>query len=385
MKSVYTLIAKIIYFIIKTFKLGSGFTWPGYFVLKLFPNALQDIFSLLPSNTVIVSGTNGKTTTTKLIANILTEAGFKTLSNDTGSNLLQGLLTSILLRMSLSGSLPVNCAILEVDEAVLPKILPHINPRIICLLNLSRDQLDRHWEVDLIYTRWLASFKLLSSDTKIFYSSVDSIFADLPTLFPTQATAFSTADINEDFLESSTLYGSFNLLNLACALKVTNYLNIAPPVIVLALKSFEPAYGRGELITYRDKSFRIFLAKNPASLNANLDMLKSHTSLCNCVLFILNDNVPDGHDVSWIFDVDPTILKLCCENRQVYVSGSRALDMAVRLCYAGVNVLSANVNENLEVAVNQIVLDTSVSNIVIFPNYSAMLQVRKVVVGRSIQ
>jgi hypothetical protein len=98
------------------------------------------------------------------------------------------------------------------------------------------------------------------------------------------------------------------------------------------------------------------------------------------VLFILNDNIPDGRDVSWIYDISPEKLQKFCIDKTVYVSGSRFLDMAVRLKYAGVFLEDANISSNLSALVSSI----SSQTVVVFPNYSAMLELRKLLKGRAI-
>lgn len=140
------------------------------------------------------------------------------------------------------------------------------------------------------------------------------------------------------------------------------------------------AYGRGEEIPLGKKIFRIFLAKNPASFNNNLDLLIKKEVDAPTLLFVLNDNIPDGRDVSWIYDINPEKLYKACSGKKIFVSGKRYLDMAVRLSYAGIEVERKNLKKNLKAALSE----TPGENTIILPNYSAMLDTRKVLTGRKI-
>ena len=157
--------------------------------------------------------------------------------------------------------------------------------------------------------------------------------------------------------------------------------------ILKALKTFEFAYGRGEKLTYDDKKWRVLLAKNPASFNNNLDIILSGEVEADIVLFIFNDKIPDGRDVSWIYDIEPEKLQKACGGKSIYISGTRAMDMAVRLKYAGVGVKEENIFESVEDVVRTISSDKAAAaakTVLALPNYSAMLQLRKVLTGKAI-
>jgi UDP-N-acetylmuramyl tripeptide synthase len=180
------------------------------------------------------------------------------------------------------------------------------------------------------------------------------------------------------------LKGSFNAKNVNCALLAAEHVGIDLSGARESLKDFEYAYGRGEKISYMEKEWQIFLAKNPESLNQNLKLLLEGSISYDSLLYILNDNVPDGLDVSWVYDVDPRLLRDASRKKEVYVAGTRALDMAVRLQYAGVDVKRELVQESLLVIVRKIVADEKAGKIVVLPNYSSMLEFRKVLTGRKI-
>jgi UDP-N-acetylmuramyl tripeptide synthase len=153
---------------------------------------------------------------------------------------------------------------------------------------------------------------------------------------------------------------------------------------VSLLSDFNPAYGRGEEIKYKGKCYRVLLSKNPASFNNNLDALLEGTISYDTVFFILNDNIPDGRDVSWIYDVDPERIRKTCTGKKVFISGLRCLDMSVRLTYSGTEFSVQNVVPSLNVSVKMLTEDKEVKNIAVLPNYSSMLGLRKIIVGREI-
>ncbi|KKS08787.1 MAG: UDP-N-acetylmuramyl tripeptide synthetase [candidate division WWE3 bacterium GW2011_GWF2_41_45] len=117
----------------------------------------------------------------------------------------------------------------------------------------------------------------------------------------------------------------------------------------------------------------MFLAKNPASLTTNLKVFEKRKSEFDALLFILNDNIPDGRDVSWIYDVDPSVIFSACKDKEIYVSGGRVYDMAVRLDYAEVFIPEENVSASVQSITNLIKRKSSV-----------MLDFRNMLVGRKI-
>ncbi len=121
--------AKIIYWFIKLFNIGAGFTWPGHFVLKMNPRILKEISKRLPDKVVLISGTNGKTTTAKLATHILRRSGYKVLHNDTGANLLNGIVSTALLNSDYRGELNFDYTVFELDEFTLPRIMQEVRPR----------------------------------------------------------------------------------------------------------------------------------------------------------------------------------------------------------------------------------------------------------------
>jgi len=387
-------IIKISYFMINFLRLGNGYTWPGHIINPIFPRIWKSPSLKFRKGVILISGTNGKTTTSLLVAHLLKEAGFSVTHNKSGANMLNGLLTSIFLRTDFLGRIKDDFAVFEVDEFNLPQVLKYMHPIAVVLTTLSRDQLDRYGETDSILERWweALSFSDVSTSSVRGPDSVNnSENVRLPFLvlnsgageFASLAAGYKGPVLKYDsssyYLRLTSLVGGFNMRNVNAAVVVAKELGIDSIQIEKSLPTFSPAFGRGEKINYADKEFYVFLAKNPASFNNNLCMLNFGEFDFDALLFILNDKIPDGRDVSWIYDIDPEALAKVCSAKKVYISGTRGLDMQVRLNYAGASsvvglgLLDANRVKEIQE-----------EKVVVLPNYSAMLEFRKIVTGKNI-
>ena len=161
------------------------------------------------------------------------------------------------------------------------------------------------------------------------------------------------------------------------------WLGASTELVDSALRTFSPVYGRGEVIDYKGKHIKILLAKNPSSFNLNLAEVVLNKFGAGALLFVLNDEVRDGRDVSWIYDIRADFLNRACFGKKVFVSGTRRLDMATRLLYADAEFLEADVVE-LRTAVEKIAGLSAIRNLYVLPNYSAMLEARKILTGKAI-
>ena len=379
---IYSLIAKIIRLFVLLFNRGSGYSLPGYILLKLNPNILSANRIKFKKGLILVSGTNGKTTTSKLITHILESNGLKVTHNDTGSNLLRGIVSTIFINTTLTGKFYSDVGVFEVDEFALPALLTYFRPTVLVLLNLSRDQLDRYGEVDIIFGRWKKAVSTLPPSPYIIVAYEQHEFKNLPSVFPGELSAF---DSDLSLLHHTNLHGKFNAKNVNAAFMACSYLGYSRENILNNLSTFEAAYGRGETFVFKDKNFSILLAKNPASFDNNLDLIISGHFAVDTVFFILNDNLPDGRDVSWIYDIQPEKLAKACENKKIFVVGTRYLDMAIRLNYAGINDLHEDtLSTNLKLIIDEIVGSEKILDVLILPNYSSMLEVRELLIGRKI-
>ena len=183
-------------------------------------------------------------------------------------------------------------------------------------------------------------------------------------------------------LESFEFYplpGIYNKYNLHAAVLTSNSMGISNGKIIKALKNFHPAFGRQEILEYKGKKIQIFLSKNPASFNQSLATINDLKA--KNLLIVLNDRIPDGRDVSWIWDVDfENNLK---KFKNIYVSGDRVYDMALRLKYA--DWTDFKTYDALSDAIEESVDSTPKNEtLYILPTYSAMLEVRKILTGRKI-
>lgn len=358
------------------FKFGAGGTWPGHIALKIYPNILADPRIHFKKGLVFVTGTNGKTTTTKIITHLLSKQGQSVVHNTTGANLINGVVSEILTSFNWSGNFDYDYGVFEIDEFSLPKVLKFIHPSAVCLLNLSRDQLDRYGETDIIFDRWLEVFAL-HPEIPLIYDAQTEAFGRLKSL-PNPTCPFDDSTV---FSDKTKLKGTFNVKNLNVAIQVMKLLRYSPEVLLDHLEDFDFAFGRGEQL---DKFF-IYLAKNPASFDNNLKLLDDFEPTETGILMILNDNIPDGRDVSWIYDINTNLLNTNLRKfKHIFVAGTRAYDLAVRLSYAGIPIKEDRIYRKLDNALAELQGNTPLKNIVVFPNYSAMLQIREKLTGRAI-
>jgi len=378
-----SLISKLISLTVNIFNLGTGNTLPGYLVLKLFPNFLK-YFSNRFKEVIIITGTNGKTTTSKLMAHALRSSGVAVVTNNSGSNLLRGIVTSLLLQTNFFGKSLATTLVLEVDEFNLPKVLESLPVTNIVLLNISRDQLDRYGETDIIFNRWVEALRKIdfgAQHTNIHCFSDQPEFADLRNLLGNKAPVRFFGPASE-VLDGTVLKGLHNQINAGAVVSVLKVIGVNTSDLKNSFKTLTHAYGRGERVKFQDSFFTITLAKNPASYNHNLDYLLSEPAF-DAYLLILNDKIPDGRDVSWIYDIDSSKLQELLRDKVIFVSGTRYLDMTIRLHYLGIETSSENIGLNPEEILKKM-LRHKFSNVCVLPNYSAMLEIRKLVVGRSI-
>jgi lipid II isoglutaminyl synthase (glutamine-hydrolysing) len=133
---------------------GGGTVISGHLVPRISPDALPAIVGRLPHGSVLVSGTNGKTTTSRLIAQLLRGSGLRPLHNRAGANLITGLVAAVVNQTTLAGNPRADLGLFEVDEATLPTAIRLLQPRLTVLTNVFRDQLDRYGEVQFIYETW---------------------------------------------------------------------------------------------------------------------------------------------------------------------------------------------------------------------------------------
>ncbi len=431
--------AKTITATIRMFKLGAASVLPGTIGKRLHPQILTMLSQQIKYGVIVVAGTNGKTTTSLLLRDILEKDGWQVVHNQAGANLVNGLITTLLEHTSLTGKLKADYGILEVDENVIPLVIPQLKPKYILALNLFRDQLDRYGEVDTITYRWGKAIAELDRDTIIVTNGDDPALAHLgqqlskgkkpkqvkyfgltePELYldeiphavdsiycPNCGTGleykgvylshqgdfdcpkcdFTKSQLSIDSKEwPQVLIGVYNKYNTLAAITTMESIGISKPVILDTISNFQAAFGRSEELVYNGKKVRILLTKNPASMNETIRAVGQNQT-GGVSLMVLNDRTPDGTDVSWIWDVDTE--KFVNSGGTIVVSGDRVYDMALRLEYSKVNpnsgceiIVRADLKEAINTALE---LTTITETLHIIPTYSAMLDVREILTGKKI-
>ncbi len=433
MNLILILLGKLIIKISQFFNLGSGSTWPGHLSLILNDKFIENIIDKNKNlKIIVIAGTNGKTTSTALLKFLLEKSGKKIFTNHEGANLLNGVASSIINSTDIFSRLKYDFAIFESDEFNLPLLLKKIAPDKILILNLFRDQLDRYGEVNTIALRWLGSLKTLSAKTEVFINGddpqlyfigsklsqkvqyfgvetklmkvkniphdVDSIFCPICLSllryhqlsfahlgnFYCSNCQFKKGEVS-DFSNIKINYpmsGLYNVYNTnAVLLIIKSLVNVEIKNINQWLKTFSPVFGRQEEIIYKNRKIFILLSKNPAGFNQSIQTVKKilKNKKAN-FLIILNSQIPDGLDVSWIWDVDFQPIFNVVKN--IYLAGDRVYDMNLRLRYEKEKnkILTF---EKLSEAIESIVNKTKEGErLYILPTYSAMLEARKILLGR---
>ena len=152
---------------------GSGATAaPGLYALKIDPDLVKKLAGKLKSGSIIISGTNGKTTTARLVSEILSTK-YRIIHNRQGSNLLRGIASTMIHKSCIAGNLNFDLGVWEIDEATLPEAIYNLDPKKVILINLFRDQLDRYGEVDTVRGNWQKSLLNLSKNTQLILNADD--------------------------------------------------------------------------------------------------------------------------------------------------------------------------------------------------------------------
>jgi len=454
-------VGKTITYLLKAIGRGAT-TAPGLYALKIDPKLIEKLSRQIKYGSVLITGTNGKTTTARLAYDILSTK-YKIIHNRQGSNLLRGIASTLLQQASLLGNLKSDLAIWEVDEATFPEAAKVVHPKIVTLLNLMRDQLDRYGEVDSLRLQWQEAISKLPSKTTLILNADDpgvsfltnvhigkTIFfginatkinlpqitnvADIkhclnchsklsysnlltahmghyfcpncklkrpnPQIFaqnlqfksnfssrvdlilnfprPRQATRPRPDEVGKRGGQLSTfnynLPGLYNAYNVLGACAIANALSIQPKEIKKSIENFSAAFGRFQKIKMGKKQVIIFLIKNPAGANEVLRTIAQKEKLD--VLAILNDNIADGRDVSWIWDTDWEVL--ASKIKRITVSGIRAWDLATRFKYAGITLSNKNVYKDINYSITHCLRNLSTKDtLLILPTYTALLDVQK--------
>lgn len=393
---------------------GGGSALPGLFVEKIDPDFIKRTLQQLPRGVVVISGTNGKTTTTKMVVALLESQGLKVFTNRTGSNFTRGVAAALLGEVDNKGNLDSDIAVLELDEAHAVHFVKTISPRYSLLLNVMRDQLDRFGEIDTT-AKMLAEIADKTTEMVVLNREdprVARIATNLPAkkvhyfglspelthLFPNDDDMRSTVirsattlqqpeagvilqalkDNKAQFLVEGKamtttlkLHGVYNIYNAAAALALARCIlpdDHDKEKLVKALSEVTPAFGRGETLTVNGQPFELVLVKNPSGFRLSLSSFKPEGYQ---TMIAINDNYADGRDMSWLWDVEFDSLRT---GGVAAVTGVRAFDMALRLQYDEIAV--TQVEPDLPAALRQF-LAASDKPKRVFCTYTAMLALRR--------
>ncbi len=384
---------------------GDGSVIGGVLGLRVEP----DLLRLLAEDrqVVLVTGTNGKTTTTRLVSAALGALGQEVASNAFGANMEAGLASA------LGRAQDAPFAALEVDERYLPAVIGATKPRVVVLLNLSRDQMDRAAEIWLTARRWRKALAD-AEGCQVVANADDPLVAWAAWLAPRVTWVAAGQRWHEDswccpdcgshlrrdelgwrcgecrFARPPTrwvlsgqsviddggqvseldlaLPGRANRSNAVVALAVGAYFGVPVEQGLPHLRNVTSVAGRYTQVVRRGRKIRLLLAKNPAGWLEAFDVLAPAPAP---VLLAVNAQVPDGKDTSWLWDVDYRVLR----GRPVLVAGERRLDLAVRLEADNVDFELADGIDDAADRVPEGELD-------VIANYTAFQQIRAVL-GRT--
>lgn len=392
---------------------GGGSALPGLFVEKIDPEFIRRTLEQLPDGVVVISGTNGKTTTTKMVVELLQAQGLRVFTNRTGSNFTRGVAAALLGEVDMKGKLDADIAVLELDEAHAVHFVKAVPPKYSLLLNIMRDQLDRFGEIDAT-AKLLAIIAQATTDAVVLnredprVAAIASILKDqrisyfglapaLTKLFPSdddmrsgsskQARKQLAADVvlsgikdteaeftvaGKPIHTSLELSGIYNIYNAAAAMALVRVImgeKVNEPKLIDSLSRVTPAFGRGETVIVGGQPLELVLVKNPSGFRLSL---ASFNPLDTATMIAINDNYADGRDMSWLWDVDFDSLR----NEGVSeVSGVRAYDMALRLQYDDVTI--SHVEPDLTKSLQHFITTNSTRAMRIYCTYTAMLALRR--------
>lgn len=225
-------LGKLILLFTKLFSQGGGTAAPGFYALKIAPNLLEYFTSQILSGSVVITGTNGKTTTARLISQHFSQKNISYIHNRAGSNLERGLVSTCIEHCNIKGKLNHEYGIWELDEAAFTQTIHKIKPSHIILLNLFRDQLDRYGEVDATKNKWLKALHNISFSTTILYNSDDPQLVHLAELLKQKNNSvkfksFSIKPISENISEKDILSPIELVLCPRCKIKLNIQTTIA--------------------------------------------------------------------------------------------------------------------------------------------------------------
>ena len=385
------LLMKLLHICLKIYKKNGG-----NFLGKVAYNWNPKIFKYFKINCPIiaVTATNGKTMTNNAIVYCLKKAGKKVISNTEGNNMDTGILSTLIKNCSLFGKIKADYIVFEVDEGYVPIIFKDLRLDTLLILNFFRDQLDRNGEIEsliLKITNFLKNFDgnlILNNDDpnvarlgkanpdnkNIYYFSVEKYkyaSREIKEAGEGKFCPFCNSRIEYEYYQYSHIgkfkcpncnFGNniiykyatninlkkkrfnidgttykirfnsiYNIYNFVAVISCLSIYNINTQIIQNALSEFALNNGRLEKLNIKNIPTILNLAKNPTGANVSLRIINEDNNKKE-LLFVLNDNLADGHDVSWIWDINFSNLN---NVTKIITSGTRAYDIAIRIKTSG--------------------------------------------------
>ncbi len=423
-------------FALQTFFHSSATSLPGKILFKISPNFLSEVQKYCKKAVITVTGTNGKTTTAGLLAEILKADKNTIVHNEKGANMLTGIATAI--ADTIRPLKRTDYFILESDEAYLSKLYDFLSANYLIVTNLFRDQLDRYGELNSTAEKIKSAIDK-NKNLKVFLNADDPMLSSLTNYENTLYYGFNkieymaeitsgdspsetancpicdkalcydekhyshigkyhcecgyrrpepefSADVkifrdySEITLQNYTykidIAGIYNAYNALAAISLSLSLNVSCNTIQQGLDEYKPAFGRTEKKEINGKKVLTQLIKNPTGATEVLKSVSAYNDNSN-LLIIINDNYADGRDVSWLWDTNFEIL----QNYQgkIVVSGIRAYDMATRLKYAQINMKNVIIEPNTKKALKKALdFTNNQQTLLILPTYTALLEMQKI-------
>ena len=422
--------------------MGRGGTdMPGRLALKICPDLLK--YLAKDVTTLIVTGTNGKTTSSRMLEQCLVNNGCSYIANKSGANLLSGITAEFAANASLTGKMSCDYALIEADEAAFKMVGLYTNPKYVLVTNVFRDQLDRYGEI----THTLNNIRIgleRSPEATVCINGDCSLSASLKDDIPNKVIFFGVnvpiykemvAEVSDapycirckteykyeyrtyghlggyycpkcgyrrpepsvavteiistdetsskvvmnvagrDMTVDINLPGGYNIYNAAGVMTIATAAGFSPESAVSALSDFECGFGRMEKFEMNGSDVQMILIKNPAGCNQVLNFL-ANLDTPSAFTVCLNDNYADGTDISWIWDVNFEGLLECDDMlTDIFISGKRADDMALRFKYAGFNTDKLHVIKDYDRLIDAI--EQQEHPCYIMPTYTAMLDLRE--------
>jgi len=410
----------------------SGTALPGKIAITIDKDFLTNINESC-DRIILVTGTNGKTTTNNLLYHILKDDNI-VLSNTRGANMIQGVATTYV-RFTKDY---YDYGVFEVDEGSLDRITRYLKPDYILVTNFFRDQLDRYGEIESIVDEVYEDIKLLP-DTKLVINADDPYVNKLRTL-NNDITTFGLNIAPNDIIETNLLInkcplcgntlnytkhtyghlgdytctacdfnnrqkdytitniveddssqqvsiehnkstqqlkfpynGLYNTYNLCGVYTLCMLLGLDAKQTIEKIGKFSFSLGRMEQFKYKDKTVKVILTKNPIGLSQTTRIISQNAQKKN-IVHILNDNPADGRDISWIWDANTQYINDETINKY-YCSGIRAEDMALKKKYDSVDTQKIVIDDKMESAINKALAD-EVEVIYVLPTYTAIFNTR---------